>query len=237
METTTTTPAEATTRGPDVHRILLVDDHPILRDGLAQLIGDSPDLVVCGEAANAAEAMAAVERLNPDLALVDIFLEGSNGIELTKMIRARWPSVRVLILSMHDEGVYARRALRAGALGYVMKQEVSKTILDAIRTVLRGERFVSPRVAAEVAGETEEAHSDDADLVATLSDRELEIFELFGHGHPRTAIAQKLNLSVKTVEAHRQNVREKLHIRDATDFMRRATLWVEMEGKEKRRRK
>lgn len=209
--------------------VLLVDDHPLLRDGLAQLIGDAPDLMVCGQAADAAEAMLAIERLKPDLAVVDIFLPGTNGIELTKRIREVHPKVKVLILSMHDEGLYARRALRAGALGYVMKQEASKTILDGIRAVLKGERYVSRRMAEDLLGEAvgDTAKPEAQSIGQALSDRELEIFELFGHGHNRNDIACKLNVSVKTIEAHRQNIREKLRIRDATEFMRQAMQWVQ----------
>jgi len=215
------------------HRVFLVDDHPILRDGLAQLIGEDPSLHVCGEAADVKDATARLEELRPDLAIVDIFLEGSNGIDLTKIIRDRWPEMRVLILSMHDEGVYARRALRAGAQGYVMKQEVSKTILDAIHAVLAGERYVSEQVALNLS-KTATPVSEDRDetpgrLVDALGDRELEVFELFGHGLSRTVVAERLNVSVKTVDAHRQHIKEKLDIKDATEFVRRATLWVEMD--------
>jgi DNA-binding NarL/FixJ family response regulator len=215
-------------------RILLVDDHPILRDGLAQVIANAPDLAVCGQAATAAEALIAIEQAPPDLAIVDIFLEGSNGIDLTKSIRERWPDVKVLILSMHDEAVYALRALRAGAMGYVMKQEVSGTILTAIRRILAGERYLSATIAAAL--QQEEAGGKDAsqadNILALLTDRELEIFELFGHGHTRTAIATRLGVSVKTVEAHREHIKEKLRLKDATDLIRRAMLWVEVERKQ-----
>ncbi|MDP6523831.1 MAG: response regulator transcription factor [Kiritimatiellia bacterium] len=215
-----------------VHRVFLVDDHPILRDGLAQLIEEDPSLNVCGEAANVEDAAKRLELLRPDLAIVDIFLEGSNGIDLTKIIRDRWPQTRVLILSMHDEAVYARRALRAGALGYVMKQEVSRTILNAIHTVLQGRRYVSEQVALNLKKTAPEKESEDTlpgRLVDALGDRELEVFELFGHGLSRTLVAERLKVSVKTVDAHRQHIKEKLDIKDATEFMRRATLWVEVD--------
>ncbi|MDP6848502.1 MAG: response regulator transcription factor [Kiritimatiellia bacterium] len=219
-----------------VHRVFLVDDHPILRDGLAQLIEEDPSLNVCGEAANVEDAAKRLELLRPDLAIVDIFLEGSNGIDLTKIIRDRWPQTRVLILSMHDEAVYARRALRAGALGYVMKQEVSRTILNAIHTVLQGRRYVSEQVALNLKKTAPEKESEDTlpgRLVDALGDRELEVFELFGHGLSRTLVAERLKVSVKTVDAHRQHIKEKLDIKDATEFMRRATLWVEVDKGEK----
>lgn len=213
------------------HRILLVDDHPLLRDGLRLLIDDVPDMEVCGEASNADEAVEAMERTSPDLAVVDIFLPGRNGIELTKTLCRRWPDTRVLILSMHDESIYARRALRAGAMGYVMKQEVSKTIVDAVRTVLKGKRYMSAHIAAELARDiVSGSDKKSASGVNLLSDRELEIFERFGRGLTRSEIAERLGVSVKTVEAHRQNIREKLKIKDATDFLRRATLWVEDAG-------
>lgn len=218
-----------------IHRVFLVDDHPILRDGLAQLIEEDPSLNVCGEAANVADATDRLELLRPDLAIVDIFLDGSNGIDLCKVIRERWPQMRVLILSMHDEAVYARRALRAGALGYVMKQEVSRTILNAIHTVLNGRRYVSEQVALNLKKTTTEQKNESAlpgRLVDALGDRELEVFELFGHGLSRTIVAERLKVSVKTVDAHRQHIKEKLDIKDATEFMRRATLWVEVDKAE-----
>lgn len=213
--------------------VLLVDDHPILREGLAQVIANAADLTVCGQAATSTEALALIEQTPPDIAVVDIFLEGSNGIELTKAIRDRWPQVKVLILSMHDESVYALRALRAGAMGYVMKQEVSGTILTAIRRILAGGRHFSAEVEAAVRLDELEGRSRaDADnVLSLLTDREIEIFELFGHGHTRTEIASRLNVSVKTVEAHREHIKDKLRLKDATDLIRRAMLWVEVEHK------
>jgi DNA-binding NarL/FixJ family response regulator len=205
--------------------VLLVDDHPILREGLAQLLSSAPDLAVCGQAASAAEALTEIEHKRPDVAVVDIFLNGSNGIELTKTIRKRWPQTQVLILSMHDESLYARRALRAGASGYVMKQEVSQTVLAAVRSVLRGERYLSRRLLNDAPDM--ETETGDPALAEELSDREIEIFELIGNGLARAEIAKRLNLSVKTVEAHRQNIRSKLAIRDAADLVRHAALWVE----------
>jgi DNA-binding NarL/FixJ family response regulator len=215
---------------PPQARILLVDDHPILRDGLAQVIANAPDLAVCGQAATDAEALAAIESSPPDLAVVDIFLESSNGIELTKIIRERWPRVKVLILSMHDEMVYALRAHRAGAKGYVMKQEVSATILTAIRSVLAGERHFSPDVEAAIRREAAEGRDrpEPENVLEVLTDRELEVFELFGRGLTRTEIAARIKVSVKTVEAHREHIKEKLKLRDATDLIRRAMLWVEV---------
>jgi DNA-binding NarL/FixJ family response regulator len=214
-------------------RILLVDDHPILRDGLAQMIANTTDLTVCAEAANAAAALEAIQREQPDLAVVDVFLDGSNGIELTKTIGARWPTVKVLILSMHDELVYAQRAIQAGALGFVMKQEVSATILDAIRTVLSGRLHVSSAVAAAlaVAPPPGQPNASRGDSVDALSDRELEIFELLGRGWSRGRIAAALQVSVKTIESHREHMKKKLRLEDANELTRRALFWVESQGR------
>ena len=225
------TPLQPSSGSTSPARLILVDDHPILREGLTQLLANAADLTVCGQASTSADALALVEREQPDLAVVDIFLEGSNGIELTKAIRDRWPRVKVLILSMHDESVYALRALRAGALGYVMKQEVSGTILTAIRRILAGGRHFSAEVEAAVRlDEMEGRRATDSDnVLSLLTDRELEVFELFGHGHTRAEIAARLNVSVKTVEAHREHIKDKLRLKDATDLIRRAMFWIEVE--------
>lgn len=213
----------------DRKKIVIVDDHPILRDGIAQLVSGQDDLVVSGQMGDAAEAMAEIPKLKPDLAIIDIFLEGSNGIELTKSLHSRYPVLKILILSMHDEAMYAERALRAGASGYVMKQEASRTILTAIRTVLNGDRYVSSRVSSLLVDQLIGGGKKDEEKISAerLSDRELEIFELFGRGLSRTAIAKKLHLSVKTVESHRANIKTKLNLQDSTDLMHKAMLWLE----------
>jgi DNA-binding NarL/FixJ family response regulator len=208
--------------------ILLVDDHPIVRDGLAQMIAAQPDMEVCGQAGSVTEAIVAVEHRQPDLALVDVFLNGGNGIELTKVLRGRFPDVIVLILSMHDEEVYALRAMRAGASGYIVKQQASRTILEAIRTVLRGERWVGMKLETILANEAALARANQPlSPLGTLTDRELQIFEAFGRGASRNDIAERLHLSVKTVEAHRANIREKLGIASSAELLRQAVLWVE----------
>jgi len=213
---------------PESRSILIVDDHPIVRAGLVHLLRREEDLTVCGEASSAAEAISAASELKPDLALVDISLEGANGIELTKSMRQTCPDVPVLVLSMHDEHLYAERALRAGARGYVMKQEATGTLLQAIRRVLQGDLFVSDKVAsrmvAEYVGEKPgEAHKSGVEI---LTDRELEIFELIGRGLSTRRIAQQLNVSIKTVEAHRTHIRQKLHLSDTAGLAQRAARWV-----------
>jgi DNA-binding NarL/FixJ family response regulator len=226
--TTETTPDTSTPPPVRKRRVVLVDDHPIVRDGLVQMISRHEDLTVCGEAGTAEEAMRVIEELKPDLAIVDIFLDGINGIELTKMLHDRDPSLPILILSMHDESLYAERAIRAGAMGYVMKQEASRTILDAIRTVLEGKRYVSSHVG-EMLGEQpmDAKEADLSEVVDRLSPRELGIFELIGAGKDRTDISAELKISIKTVETHRANIKYKLNARSAPELVQCAKRWVE----------
>ncbi|MBT3192859.1 MAG: response regulator transcription factor [Verrucomicrobia bacterium] len=212
-------------------RIVLVDDHPIVRDGLVQMFAPQADLTVCGEAGCMDDALKVIEEQKPDLAIVDIFLEGVNGIELTKMLHERDPRLPILVLSMHDEGLYAERAIRAGARGYVMKQEASRTILEAVRCVLDGKRYVSRHVS-EILGD----HTVDSDesqfesAVGRLSPRELGIFECVGAGKDRSAIAEELRISIKTVETHRASIKYKLNARSAAELQQYATRWVQGEG-------
>ena len=187
--TSATAPDTSTPTPVRRRRVVLVDDHPIVRDGLAQMISRHEDLTVCGEAGSAEDAMRVIEELKPDLAIVDIFLDGTNGIELTKMLHDRDPSLPILILSMHDESLYAERAIRAGAMGYVMKQEASRTILAAIRAVLEGRRYVSSHVGEMLGEQPMDAQEADlSEVVGRLSPRELDIFELIGEGKDRTEI-------------------------------------------------
>ncbi len=219
------TPQQADKRG-----VLIVDDHPIVRQGLAQLIDQEHDLRVCGQAEDAYEAMQAIKELNPDLAVVDISLKDTSGIELIKDIKVHFPGLPVLTLSMHDEGVYAERALRAGARGYVMKQEATERVVTAIRRVLSGEMYVSEGVAAKmvsklVAGPAQTGGSP----VDRLSDRELEVFRLIGAGYGTREMAEKLHLSVKTIETYRAHIKEKLDLIDANELLRTAINWVNAE--------
>jgi len=222
------TPSMASANAVQKRRVVLVDDHPIVRDGLAQMISRADNLVVCGEAGSADEAMRVVSDLKPDVAIVDIFLDGTNGIELTIMLHDLDPALPVLILSMHDEGLYAERAIRAGAMGYVMKQEASRTILDAIRTVLSGKRYVSKHVG-EMLGEQpmDAKEADLSEVIGRLSPREMSIFELVGQGKDRTQISEELKISIKTVETHRANIKYKLNARSASELVQCAKRWVQ----------
>jgi DNA-binding NarL/FixJ family response regulator len=210
------------------NRIFIVDDHPIVRKGLTQLINQEPELVVCGEAENAESALELLKKVKPDLAIVDISLRGIDGIELTKLIRARFENIPVLVVSMHDESLYAERALRVGARGYIMKQEAIEKMMEAIRKVLRGELYVSERVSANIVkrfvdGKAEGVSSPEE----LLSDREMEVFQLIGQGFGTRQIADQLHVSVKTVETYRANVKEKLNLKNATELMKHAVHWIE----------
>ena len=189
---------------PDAKRIVIVDDHPLFRKGLEQLIHSDAAFAVCGEAGNAAEAMDVIRTLNPDLAVVDLSLPGGNGIELIKNVRAEFPTLPILVLSMHDESLYAFRALRAGANGYVMKHEAMANVVRAIHEVFSGRPYLSPAMAAQVITKFAKKSSEgESDAVERLSDRELEILELIGKGREVREIAKLLHLSPKTVETHR----------------------------------
>ena len=201
-------------------RILVVDDHPIVRNGLVQLIEQEQDLIVCAEAGSAHEAEQALEKHAPHIAMLDISLEGTNGIELTRRIRNLYPETCVLILSMHDENLYAKRALRAGARGYVTKQEPPEHVVDAIRQVLAGTLYVSSAVATEIIREFADGSPAQPTEggVASLSDRELQIFELIGSGNSTREIAGMLSLSPKTIESHRAHIKRKLNIRSSAEL-------------------
>ena len=207
--------------------VLIVDDHPIVRQGLALLINQEKDLEVCGQAEDAHEAMQAIGRLDPDMVIVDIGLKDTSGIELIKDLKIQHPDLPVLTLSMYDEAVYGERALRAGARGYVMKQEATEKVVTAIRCVLAGEVYVSSGMAAKmvskfVGGGTRTAGSP-AD---SLSDRELEVFRMIGEGFSTREMAEKLHLSIKTVETYRAHIKDKLGLEDANELLRSAIRWV-----------
>ena len=211
----------------DAKRLLIVDDHPLFRKGLAELIHSDANFAVCGEADNAAEAMEVIRKLHPDMAIVDLSLPGANGIELIKNIRAEFPSLPVLVLSMHDESLYALRALRAGADGYVMKHEAMANVIQAIREVFNGRPYLSPAMAAQVI--TKFAHRQaegETDAVERLSDRELEILELIGKGNEVRQIAKLLHLSPKTVETHRAHIKGKLDLKNSREVARFALQWL-----------
>jgi DNA-binding NarL/FixJ family response regulator len=209
-------------------RVLLVDDHPMTREGLAQLIGNQPDLEVCGEAGNAFEALEKIALLKPDVVLSDITLPGKSGLELIKDIQAMHPSVLVLVISMHDEALYVERVLRAGGRGYIMKQEGGKKIAEAIRQVLDGHIHVSEKMSAKIlevfSGRRPNAA---ASPIEKLTDRQFEVFQLIGQGLETKRMADKLHLSAKTIEVHRANIRAKLKLNSMSELIHYAVRWVE----------
>jgi DNA-binding NarL/FixJ family response regulator len=209
-------------------KILIVDDHPILRKGLSMLINQEPDLVVNGEAEDARKALEAIEAIRPDMVIVDISLPGIDGVELLKSIKLRHSDLPTLVVSMHDESLFAERALRAGARGYVMKQEALDNVLVAIRRVLAGEIFVSNKIATKM---LERMVDSDTKTVTSpidlLSDREVTVFRLIGQGQTTRQIAEKLHLSVKTVESYRSHIKEKLKLSGGTDLLKYAIQWVQ----------
>jgi DNA-binding NarL/FixJ family response regulator len=220
-------PKSETPAATEKRRILIVDDHPVFRHGITAMINAEPDLFVCGEAGSAPTALDAMRRLQPDVALVDISLPGTNGIELLKSMRAEFPKMPMLVVSMHDESLYALRALRAGALGYVMKAEALDLILTAIRKVLQGEPFLSPKFSDKLVFKA--IRSIDEGLgspVDKLSDRELEVLNLMGRGFGAQDIANELHLSVKTIETHRAHIKEKLGFNESKEMVRFAIEWV-----------
>jgi len=208
--------------------ILLVDDHPIMRRGLAQLIQMEPGLCVCGQAGSCAEGIAALEKLKPDLAIVDLTLPDRHGLELVKDIQAMFPGTQTIVLSMHDENLYAERALRAGARGYIMKETAAESLVTAIKRVLGGGIYVSDAMSSimleQVSGQRGKSRSTGVDQ---LSDRELEVLELIGSGKASKHIAETLGISARTVEAHRAHIKEKLSLTDGAALVRYAVQWAE----------
>jgi DNA-binding NarL/FixJ family response regulator len=221
----------ARAKTPNPKRILIVDDHPMMREGLAQLIGNDPGLAVCGEAGDAHEALAKIASLQPDLVLTDITLPGKNGLELIKDIHAMHPAVLVLVLSMHDETLYVERVLRAGGRGYIMKQEGGKKIAQAVRRVLDGQIHVSEKMSAKIL-EIFSGHRADvaASPVEKLTDREFEVFQLIGQGRDTKQMADQFHLSTKTIEVHRANIKAKLKLNSMAELIRYAVRWVESQN-------
>lgn len=207
-------------------RILIVDDHPIVRQGLRWLIEQEADLEVSAEAGNAAEALDHLAKSKPDLMLVDISMKGPDGLELTKSVRSLQPELPILIVSMHDETLYAERVLRAGANGYIMKEEVAQNMVDAIHKVLAGDIYISDRMRQRILrGVAGQRHSPNVFSVERLSDRELEVFRLIGQGRSTRQIAEELHLSVKTIETYRAHIKDKLSLSNATELVRQAVQW------------
>jgi len=208
------------------NRVLVVDDHPVVRQGLALLINREPDLVVCGEAENASTAIQLVTSSQPDILVVDISLDGPDGLDLLKSIRILYPQLPVLILSMHDESIYAERALRAGAQGYIMKQEATEKVLVALRRILSHEIYVSDRISNRMLQRyIGNPSSGRPSSVADLTDRELEVFRLIGDGHSTRQIAESLGISVKTVESYQAHIKDKLSLRTGRELVQHAIQW------------
>jgi DNA-binding NarL/FixJ family response regulator len=203
--------------------VFIVDDHPLLRQGLALLVNREEDLIVCGEAEEAQTAMKEIEARRPDILIADISLNGPDGLELLKNLRALYPSLPVLILSMHDESIYAERALRARANGYIMKQEATEKVLVAVRRILGGDIYLSDRMANKllhqfISGASPHMHS----RLSALSDRELEVFRLIGEGRSTRQIAEKLHLSIKTVETYQAHIKDKLSLHSGRELVQHA---------------
>jgi DNA-binding NarL/FixJ family response regulator len=211
-------------------RILLVDDHAVVRFGIAQLINRQADLVVCGEQEDARKALDAIIQLKPDLVVADLSLKDSSGLELIRNIKAQFPSLPMLVVSIHDETVYAEIAFRAGALGYLMKQEALEKVIMALRRVLSGNVYVSDSLAAKMLQQQVRGHTDvQQPAIKSLSDREVEVFHLIGQWKKTKEIAGELHLSVKTVEYYREQIKRKLNLKDAAELTQYATAWVQRE--------
>ena len=214
-------------------RVLLVDDHPLMRTGLTLLLNATADLEVCAEAGNAAEAIGLITKLSPDIVVLDLGLPDRNGLEVLKDFQALNPNLPVLVVSMHDEMLYAERTLRAGARGYVMKEAGGEKLLLAIRAVSEGRVFVSERVSSELLGNLGRKTSVNPNrdlMLDRLSDREFEIFRLLGEGHSTRTIAERLRLSPKTVDAHRANIKSKLALKDGAALVRQSVRWNELQN-------
>jgi len=208
------------------NRVFIVDDHPLVREGLTNLINGQDDLIICGEAKNSAQALDGIMKADPDVALIDISLENESGLELVKQLGSQYPQVALIVLSMHDETLFAERVLRAGARGYVMKHETSKSVLASIRRVLGGGVYVSEMIVNRIARRVGSVREPVASSpVERLSDRELEIFRLLGQGRTTSQIAADLNLSLKTVQAYCARAKEKFGVRSLTELLRAALRW------------
>ena len=225
-----TTPQPSPHAGGEPAKVLLVDDHPIVRQGLAQLLEQENDLIVCGEADDARGALEAIDRLKPDIAIVDIMLKDINGIELIKKIKSRLGKLPVLVMSMHDESLYAERALRAGARGYIMKEEATDKMLIAIRKVMQGEIYLSEGMISRILHRLADGKSQADSPLDRLSDRELEVFQLIGEGLGTRQIAERLTVSVKTIESYRAHIKEKLELNTSTEVMHQAVQWLQNGG-------
>ncbi len=215
--------SEGQSSGPAT--ILIVDDHPLVREGLSARISAQPDMAVCGEASGIDEALALVDTTQPTLMIVDLALQDGHGLDLIKKVRQHGNSIKILVLSAHEGSVYAERTLQAGAQGYIDKQQAQTSIIEAIRTVLRGNRYLTPKLTERFVDNALSGQSK-SHGVESLSDRELEVFRLIGLGRSTRNIAAQLHLSIHTIETHRENIRAKLNLQSGTELMQRAVQWV-----------
>ncbi len=208
-------------------KILIVDDHPLVRQGLIGLISTQPDFEVCGEASGISQARQIADATHPDVAIIDITLEDGSGIELIKDLSASYPEIKLLVLTMHDELLFAERALRAGAVGFINKQEVSRTIVSALREILKGKLYLSQRTTERMVhlAVGAKGHAEQSPI-ERLTDREIEIFQMIGQGLTSRQIATKLGLSPKTVDAHRERIKQRLELKNVTELTKHAVQWV-----------
>ncbi|MFP4179546.1 MAG: response regulator transcription factor [Spirochaetaceae bacterium] len=206
-------------------RVVIIDDHPIVRQGYAQLINREFDLETVGEAEDSSSALRVIEELKPDIALIDLSLKDSNGLELIKNLAVSHKDLKILVISLHDENVYAERALRAGAKGYIMKSEATKNVMTAIRSVIEGNIYLSPNMRSRIIEHYADGGIKDGNAVDVLSDREFEVFQLIGKGVQTSKIAEQLNLSVKTIETYKSHIKTKLGLDSGTELMQRAVEW------------
>ena len=231
MPTRQKKPAESGSTPKERKRILVVDDHPFMRAGLGLLLNQQPDLQVVGEAGNPLEARKLLPTLNPDLIITDLTMPGTSGLDFIRDLKAESPALTILVVSMHDESIYAERAIKAGARGYVMKESGGEGLLAAVRQVLSGRVYVSPGMAARILdGLSNSSPKKSSSPIGKLSDREFEVFQLIGQGKGTQEIAKRLHISTKTVDVHRAHVKEKLGIADVTGLVRFAVRWLESDG-------
>lgn len=208
------------------HKILIVDDHPIVRRGLKELVDDEPDFEVCGEAGNVSEGLRLAEELHPDIIIVDLSLKESHGIELIETLNSQNKGIKILVYSMHDELLFAERTMRAGASGYVSKKELPEKIIEAMRQILEGSIYLSPKAVTRLPRQVQSIPATDHDPIQKLSNRELTVFELLGQGFSMKQIANRLRLSPKTVETYRENIKIKLRLHNSSELSRYATRWI-----------
>jgi DNA-binding NarL/FixJ family response regulator len=226
METSVKTTRNSSPLSNQRVRVLIVDDHPLVRRGLAETLSAEPDMEVCGEAADATEAMRLVETAQPHLMIIDLSLKSGHGIDLIEQIKARDDQIKMLVSSMHDEALFAERVLRAGAVGYLNKQEPPEKIIDAVRQAMRGEICLSPRMQNRLLHSVVGGEPLGKNPIESLSNRELEVFDMIGQGMSTKQIANKLHLSHKTIETHREKIKTKLNLSNANELAHRAVQWV-----------